>query len=157
MLSVRIVARIAPRTHTPYPHKHTSSSLLQSQWIQKRSSNLPSSHFFSQLHPLLKPSPPLRPSKPATPSENPSPPSINIMYLLRDAKRPVRYTVLGALGIIATAECTFWIKVIQHKFFSPDEESSEEFFNEIWRRVQRYRRVWINAYGQYYSSTVWGV
>ena len=84
-------------------------------------------------------------------------PAFNLFHLLRGANRSVRYTVFGVLGVLTAAECTFWLKVIQYKFFSPDEEASEEFFKEVQERIKIFRLFWIGAYGRYYGETIWGL
>lgn len=172
MLPSRLPSCILPLSNLPLVH--TSRNLISqrpathhdlSHQKSKTTSNL-GRRFFSQHHPSLKTTikssiSPLKPTLPAKirqPSVNEtSAPGLNIFHLIREAKRPVRYTVYGALGVLATVECTFWIKVIQHKFFSSDEESSEDFFKEVGERVNRYRVVWLKAYRRYYGETVWGV
>ncbi|KAF2713553.1 hypothetical protein K504DRAFT_530517 [Pleomassaria siparia CBS 279.74] len=89
--------------------------------------------------------------------QNPSMPALGIFHLVRGASRPVRYTVFGALGVLATVECMFWIKVIQHKFFSPDQEASDDFSKDLGERVMRFRKSWIAAYGKYHRETIWGI
>ena len=141
---------------------------LPSTSRSKQMVNPAKNHSFSQSHALLKdpvPSPtvskPALPTRERTPSVNEtSAPGINIFRLIREAKRPVRYTIYGALGIQAIVECTFWTKVIKHKFFAKSEEEkegSDEFFRDIGRRVRRYRVIWIGAYKGYYGETVWGL
>jgi hypothetical protein len=172
MLLSRLPSCVIPLVKPPLVH--TSRSLVSqrsaaqhdlSHHKSKAASNL-GHRSFSQHPPSLKttlpssisPLKPTLPVKTRQPSVNePSAPGLNIFHLIREAKRPVRYTVYGALGVLATVECTFWIKVIQHKFFSPGEDESEDFFKEVGERVKRYRVVWLRAYRRYYSETVWGI
>jgi hypothetical protein len=165
MLSPRLPSCVLPLANPPLCH--TSRNLISqksathhdlSHQKPKIASNL-RHRSFSQRHPSpVSPLKPTLPTRTRQPSVNEtSTPGINIFHLIREAKRPARYTVYGALGVLATVECTFWIKVIQHKFFSPNEEESEEFFKEIGERVKRYRVVWLRAYRRYYGETVWGI
>jgi hypothetical protein len=145
-----------------------TSYRLPSTPRSKQVVNLAKNHSFSQSHGLLKDpvsSPTVSksalPTRARTPSVNEtSAPGINLFSLIREAKRPVRYTIYGALGIQAIVECTFWTKVIKHKFFANSEEEkegSDEFFRDIGRRVGRYRVIWLGAYKGYYGETVWGL
>lgn len=172
MLSPRLPSHIVSLVNPPFCH--TSRNLVSqrsathhglSHQKSKMTSN-PGHRSFSQHYPSPKTtiSSPVSPLKPTLPTRTRQPsvnetstPGINIFHLIREAKRPARYTVYGALGVLATVECAFWIKVIHHKFFSPDEEASEDFFKEIGERVKRYRVVWLGAYRQYYGETIWGI
>ncbi|KAF2729408.1 hypothetical protein EJ04DRAFT_568676 [Polyplosphaeria fusca] len=101
-----------------------------------------------------------KPPKPR-PVNDPDPdntiPSVNLFKILRQSRPLVRYTVYAGLGLMASAETTFWVKVIQHKYFPTSDTDSEDFFAEVGRRVQRYRQKWLGFYRDYYSKTLWGL
>ncbi|KAH8728447.1 hypothetical protein GQ44DRAFT_702313 [Phaeosphaeriaceae sp. PMI808] len=105
---------------------------------------------------------PISPKKPNGTKENPSLPSFSLLKEVRSAHPAVRYTIYAGLGLMATVESTFWIKVLKAKFFpssSSDEESqkSEEFLASIRGALAGYKAAWMGNYGRYYGGYVWGV
>ncbi|KAF2868719.1 hypothetical protein BDV95DRAFT_579168 [Massariosphaeria phaeospora] len=154
MLPARFLSRTTPKPHLensnasnsrPYPASHTPNctrrTLVQSSVIRSP----------SQQNPPSKPSP--------SGFDNPSPPTLSFFALVKESSRPVRYTVYAGLGLMATAETTFWTNVIYAKYFAPDDEKekSEEFLANAWAFIDGYRRRWIPNYQKYYSSHLWGL
>lgn len=73
----------------------------------------------------------------------------------------MRYTVYAGLGLMATAESTFWYNVIKAKYFpsarEEDQEKDERFLEDFRAAVKGYRAVWMRNYGRYYSAYLWGL
>jgi hypothetical protein len=101
-----------------------------------------------------------RPNSQPTPqsssqSEHPTP---NLFTTIRQLKGPTRYIIFGSLAILATAETTFWVRVIYAKFFAKeDDDEANEFLERCWEAVRGYRRVWLPNYWRYWGENLWGL
>lgn len=87
-------------------------------------------------------------------------PSLNLFVLLREAKPAVRYTVYAGLGLMATAESTFWFNVIRAKYFPSkgvEKERNDELLKSVGEAVQGYRKAYLGNYRRYYGGYLWGV
>ena len=86
-------------------------------------------------------------------------PATNIFELVRGSSRPVRYTLYAGFALLASAETTFWARLIWAKFFASkqDKEKADEFMRKVGLFVEGYRRRWIVNYGRYWSDNLWGV
>ncbi|KAF1851543.1 uncharacterized protein K460DRAFT_36927 [Cucurbitaria berberidis CBS 394.84] len=94
-------------------------------------------------------------------AKNPSDPSFNLLQQIREARPAVRYTVYAGVGLMATAESTFWFNVIKAKYFpsaSQDvREKGDEFLDNISSAVKGFRKVWMRNYGRYCGAYLWGL
>ncbi|KAF2258442.1 hypothetical protein CC78DRAFT_114635 [Lojkania enalia] len=138
--------------------QYPRASLLRSSFVYaffsiKPASNNSISRKISSAVPKQKDNP----SSQLKSTANPSTPSLNLFSLLRECSLPVRCTVYAGLSVLAAMETTFWINVIRYRYFSPEKDKADEFFVEVRKRVQRYRELWIQSYGEYYSGTLWGL
>ncbi|KAJ4337751.1 hypothetical protein N0V87_004499 [Didymella glomerata] len=91
------------------------------------------------------------------PQENPS---LNLWSQIRSARPAVRYTVYGGLGLMVTAETTFWFNVIRAKYFpskvSEEREEAVRLLDDIGAAVEGLRAVWMRNYNRYYGAYIWG-
>jgi hypothetical protein len=89
------------------------------------------------------------------------PPSLNLWSQIREARPAVRYTVYAGLGLMATAETTFWLSVIRAKYFpssyAEEERKAEQLLESLQAAVKGFRAVWLTNYGKYYGAYTWGI
>lgn len=73
----------------------------------------------------------------------------------------MRYTVYVGMGLMATAESTFWFNVIRAKYFPPKavqgKADADQFLRDVRAVVASYRTVWLGNYDRYYSAYAWGL
>jgi hypothetical protein len=88
-------------------------------------------------------------------------PSLNLWLQIRAAPPAVRYTVYVGLGLMATAETTFWYNVIRAKYFpskvAEGQEEAARLMADLRAAVKGYRAVWLYNYDRYYGAYIWGV
>lgn len=98
---------------------------------------------------------------PAVPHQARSSPSFNLFREVRHARPAVRYTVYAGLGLMATVETTFWLKVIKAKFFPSKVEDQQDEADELLENLRgalaEYKATWMTNYGRYYGGYVWGI
>lgn len=103
---------------------------------------------------------------PPTPQPNQIPdnnslPSFNLWQQIREARPAVRYTVYAGLSLMALVETTFWVNVLEAKFFPSGSEEerakSDDFLQDLRLVVKGYRAVWMRNYGRYYGAYLFGV
>lgn len=72
----------------------------------------------------------------------------------------MRYTVYAGLGLMATAETTFWFNVIRAKYFpsqvTEEQEEAARLLGNFRAAIQGYRAVWLRNYDRYYGAYIWG-
>ena len=123
--------------------------------------------FTRQMHSLPDPgtltTPPSRryiSSHKAGPLEGCPSSSLNLWVQIGEARPAVRYTVYAGVGLMVTAESTFWFHVIKAKFSllksAEENEEAHEFLHDLRAVVTSYKIVWMGNYGRYYSAYVWG-
>lgn len=87
-------------------------------------------------------------------------PSLNLWSQIRDARPAVRYTVYAGLGLMATAETTFWFNVIGAKYFpskvAEEQEEAARLLDDLSAAIKGYRVVWMRNHDRYYSAYIWG-
>ena len=87
--------------------------------------------------------------------------SLNLWSQIREARPAVRFTVYAGLGLMATAEATFWFNVIRAKYFpskvAEEQEEAARLLDDFWLAIKGYRAVWLRNYDRYYGAYVWGV
>jgi len=120
-----------------------------------------------QLHSLPSPSTRLAPfskrhfSHKTDPLQDNSLSPFSLWSQIREARPAVRYTVYAGVGLMITAESTFWLNVIRAKYFpsarEDEKEKAERFLRDLQAAVQGFRAVWMENYGRYYGSYVWGL
>ncbi|KAF1998677.1 hypothetical protein P154DRAFT_523957 [Amniculicola lignicola CBS 123094] len=86
----------------------------------------------------------------------PTPPSENIFTLVSSARPAVRYTLYTAFGLLATAECTFWVKVIRHKYFATEGEEEDPYVTAALDKFGKLEKVWLPKYRYWFGTGVWG-
>lgn len=86
--------------------------------------------------------------------------SLNLWSQIKEARPAVRYTVFAGLGLMATAETTFWYNVVRAKYFpskvAEEEEEAARFLQDLRAAVEGYRAVWMQNYDRYYGAYIWG-
>lgn len=85
----------------------------------------------------------------------------NLWAQIREARPAVRYTVYAGVGLMATAETTFWFNVIKAKYVpytgEEERENAARFVKDLQAAVKGYRAVWMKNYSRYYGAYIWGV
>jgi hypothetical protein len=93
--------------------------------------------------------------------ENTSSSPFHLWSQIREARPAVRYTVYAGVGLMVTAESTFWFNVIKAKCFpskvAGEKEKAEQFLQDLKLVVQGYKAVWMRNYGRHYSTYTWGL
>lgn len=73
----------------------------------------------------------------------------------------MRYTVYAGLGLMVTAESTFWFNVLKAKYFpsarEDDQQKAKQLLEDFRAAVRGYRAVWLTNYGRYYGAYTWGL
>ncbi|KAF2627696.1 hypothetical protein BU25DRAFT_410833 [Macroventuria anomochaeta] len=96
----------------------------------------------------------------AVPPQENSASSFNLWAQIREARPAVRYTVYAGLGLMATAETTFWFNVIKSKYFpsknAEEQDEAAQFLEDLRAVIKGYRAVWMQNYNRYYGAYVWG-
>ncbi|KAF2112101.1 hypothetical protein BDV96DRAFT_581121 [Lophiotrema nucula] len=111
---------------TPASFRHLSRHGFQKPWPASTPSMPSSSRAFTHSLNHLQ-----EPPRPQNKTDSPSSPTFNLFVLIKDAPRPYRYTVYAGVGLLACMETTFWVKVIQHKYFPTSENDSGELHGTI--------------------------
>ncbi|KAF3042023.1 hypothetical protein E8E11_007295 [Didymella keratinophila] len=87
-------------------------------------------------------------------------PSLNLWSQIREARPAVRYTVYAGLGLMATAETTFWFNVIRAKYFpskvDKEQEEAARLLDDFRAAIKGYRAVWLRNYDRYHGAYIWG-
>lgn len=97
-------------------------------------------------------------SKPKPASTNPSIPAGSMRDILKDLKGPARWIVIGSFLVLATAESSFWIKVIHAKFFAKeDDDEAVEFLERCKEALRGFRRAWLPNYQSWFGTSIWGL
>lgn len=96
--------------------------------------------------------------KPKPAPANPSMPMGSLRETLKDLKGPARWIVIGSFLVLATAESTFWIKVIHAKFFAKEDDAeADEFLERCKEALKGFRRAWLPNYQRYFGASIWGL
>ncbi|KAF9691962.1 hypothetical protein EKO04_010087 [Ascochyta lentis] len=94
------------------------------------------------------------------PQENLPTPAFSLWAELKATRPAVRYTVYAGIGLMATAESTFWFNVARAKYFPSTQEEekgkADQFLQELQAAMQGYKAVWMGNYGRYYDAYIWG-
>jgi hypothetical protein len=102
--------------------------------------------------------PPAEPPKPKLTHTNPSIPTGSLRETLKDLKGPTRWIVIGSFLVLATAESTFWIKVIHANFFAKeDDDEADEFLQRCKEALRGFRRAWLPNYQSWFGASIWGL
>lgn len=95
------------------------------------------------------------------PPQEKSTSSPNLWAQIREARPGVRYTVYVGLGLMVTAETTFWLNVIRTKYFpskvAEEQKEAARFMEDLRAAIKGYRVVWMRTYNRYYGAYIWGV
>lgn len=80
---------------------------------------------------------------------------------IKSARPAVRYTIYAGVGLMVTAESTFWLNVIRAKYFpsrrDDEKEKAKRLLNNLEAAVKGFRAVWMQNYGRYHASYIWGL
>lgn len=72
----------------------------------------------------------------------------------------MRYTVYAGLGLMATAETTFWFNIVKAKYFpskvASEQEEATQLLDDFKAAIKDYRAVWLRNYDRYYGAYIWG-
>jgi hypothetical protein len=155
-------------TARPYDMSHRAALHVPLRYpflgpsMHRSTTHLYRSHHYIR---TVKDAPTTKPSFPAgstnTSHDGPPLPSFNLFHAIRDSHPAVRYTVYAGLGLMATAESTFWFHIIKAKFFpsaSEDEQKqADQILGNLREAIASYKANWMGNYWRYYGGYVWGV
>lgn len=95
------------------------------------------------------------------PLHNNEPSPFNLWAQISEARPAVRYTVYAGMGLMVTAETTFWFNVMRAKYFpsaaGDEQDRADLFLQELRAAVNGYHAVWEQNHARYYAAYIWGL
>jgi hypothetical protein len=88
----------------------------------------------------------------------PANPSLGLTNLFKELKGPYRWIIYAGLALAASAETTFWARVIYAKFFAKeDDRAADELLMRFGEAIRGYRQRYLVNYRRYHSENLWGL